>query len=43
MQYKVCLKPRAIKDLRRIPKNDANRIVIALEKLENNLDGDVNV
>ena len=41
MQYVVELKPRAGKDLRRIPKLDAARIVGALEKLEDDLAGDV--
>jgi mRNA interferase RelE/StbE len=41
MRYEVELKPRARKDLRRIPKPDAARVVEALEKLENDLAGDV--
>jgi len=41
MRYHVELKPRARKDLRRIPKDDAARIVGALEKLEDDLAGDV--
>ena len=41
MRYEVELKPRANKDLHRICKKDAERIVDALEKLEDNLTGDV--
>jgi mRNA interferase RelE/StbE len=41
MRYEVELKPRARKDLRRIAKPDAARIVDALEKLGDNLMGDV--
>jgi mRNA interferase RelE/StbE len=41
MKYKLQLKPRAKKDLRQISKNDAIRIVSAMEKLENDLTGDV--
>jgi mRNA interferase RelE/StbE len=41
MRYEVELKPRARKDLRRISKPDAARVVAALEELENNLAGDV--
>ena len=41
MRYEVELKPRAVKDLRGISKDDAARVVDALEKLEDNLSGDV--
>lgn len=41
MNYTVGLKPRAIKDLRRIQKQDATRIADALDRLENDLTGDV--
>ena len=41
MRYEVELKPRARKDLRRIAKPDAARVVDALEKLEDDLAGDV--
>ena len=41
MQYKIHFKPRATKDLRHIPKNDAGRIMAAIEKLEYDLYGDV--
>jgi mRNA interferase RelE/StbE len=41
MRYTVELKPRARKDLRRIAKPDAARTVDAMEKLEDDLTGDV--
>ena len=41
MNYTVELKPRAIKDLRRIQKQDASRIADSLERLTDNLFGDV--
>ena len=41
MHYTVGLKPRASKDLRRIQKQDASRIADALERLADNLFGDV--
>jgi len=41
MQYEVELKPRARKDLSRIAKPDAARIIDALERLEDGLTGDV--
>ena len=41
MRYEVALKPRAMKDLRRIPKNDAARIIDALHTLREDLTGDV--
>ena len=41
MNYTVGLKPRASKDLRRIQKQDASRIADALERLEDDLCGDV--
>ena len=41
MRYEIELKPRARKDLRRLSKPDAARIVDALEKLGDNLAGDV--
>ncbi|MBT3194694.1 MAG: type II toxin-antitoxin system RelE/ParE family toxin [Verrucomicrobia bacterium] len=41
MKYTVGLKPRASKDLRRIQKQDASRIADALERLTDNLLGDV--
>ncbi len=41
MNYTVGLKPRASKDLRRIQKQDGSRIADALERLAENLFGDV--
>ena len=41
MNYTVGLKPRATKELRRIQKQDASRIADALERLEDDLFGDV--
>ena len=41
MNYTVGLKPRASKDLRRIQKQDASRIADALERLADDLCGDV--
>ena len=40
MRYRVELKPRAIKDLRRPPKHEATRVADALEHLEDDLAGD---
>ncbi len=41
MNYTIGLKPKAIKDLRNIQKQDASRIAEALERLTGNLFGDV--
>ena len=41
MNYTVGLKPRAIKDLRRIQKPEASRIADAIERLADDLSGDV--
>ena len=41
MKYRVELKPKAIKDLRRLPKREATRIVDGLARLEDDLAGDV--
>lgn len=41
MNFEVVLKPKAIKDLKAIRKDDASRIADALEGLQNNLSGDV--
>lgn len=41
MNYTVGFKPRATKDLRRIQKQDASRIADALERLADDLFGDV--
>lgn len=41
MNYTVELKPRAIKDLKHLQKQDASRIADALERLQSDLTGDV--
>jgi mRNA interferase RelE/StbE len=41
VNYSVELKKPAIKDLKNIPKSDAERIVKALKKLEAGLSGDI--
>lgn len=41
MKYTVGLKPRATKDLRRLQKQDATRVADALERLTDDLSGDV--
>lgn len=41
MRYDVELKPQARKDLRRIAKSDAARILAVLDELKNDLHGDV--
>jgi mRNA interferase RelE/StbE len=41
MQYRVELKPRAVKDLRAIALAERARLLDRIENLENNLEGDV--
>ena len=41
MNYTADLKPRAIKDLKRLQKQDASRVADALERLQSDLTGDV--
>lgn len=41
MKYTVGLKPRATKDFRRLPKQAATRVADALERLTDDLVGDV--
>jgi len=41
VQYAVELKPKATKDLRRIPKPEVASVVSALEQLSDGLKGDV--
>lgn len=41
MTYTIGLKPRATKDLKRIHKQEASRIAAAMERLTENLSGDV--
>lgn len=41
MNFTVGLKPKAVRDFRRIQKKDASRIADALERLADGLSGDV--
>jgi len=41
MNYTAELKPRAVKDLKHLQKQDASRIADALEQLQSDLTGDV--
>jgi mRNA interferase RelE/StbE len=41
-QYQVELKPKAVKDLKSLPKADQAKVAIRLQAMENNLEGDVN-
>jgi mRNA interferase RelE/StbE len=41
MEYRIQFKPRAIKDLKALPKETVRRIVKKIEALQNNLEGDV--
>jgi mRNA interferase RelE/StbE len=41
MRYDIEVKPRARKDLRRLPKSAVAEILAALDELKNDLDGDV--
>jgi mRNA interferase RelE/StbE len=41
MTYEIELKPRAVEDLRKIPKDQASRIADALEDLADGMKGDV--
>ncbi len=41
MKYLVHLKPRAVKDLKNLPKEEALKILDRLELLEDNMKGDV--
>jgi mRNA interferase RelE/StbE len=41
MKYRVGLKPKAMKDVRRLEKQDATRVADALERLADGLSGDV--
>lgn len=41
MNYTVELKPRAIKDMRNLQRQDSSRIVDALDRLQSDLAGDV--
>ncbi|MCB2263557.1 MAG: type II toxin-antitoxin system RelE/ParE family toxin [Candidatus Thiosymbion ectosymbiont of Robbea hypermnestra] len=39
--HQVHLKPQAVKDLRHLPQQEARRIADALERLEEDLSGDI--
>ncbi len=41
MEYQIYFKPNAIKDLRKISKEDAKKITAKIKDLQNNLQGDV--
>ena len=41
MIFDVVLKPKAIKDLKAIRNEDASRVADAMERLQNNMSGDV--
>jgi len=41
MKYQTLLKPKAVKDLKDIPKSDAKKIVSKIKEMENNLHGDI--
>ncbi|WP_076488366.1 type II toxin-antitoxin system RelE family toxin [Alkalispirochaeta americana] len=41
MEYAIDLKPKAVKDLRRIEKAQAIRVADSLERLQHDLQGDV--
>ena len=41
MTYHIEFKPRAIKDIKAIDKNEARRIIDKIESLKNDLAGDV--
>jgi len=43
MVYQIEFKPRALRDLKALDKNDARRITEKLSLLKNDLAGDVNV
>jgi mRNA interferase RelE/StbE len=41
MQYQIVFKPKAIKSLQKIPVQDRTSLLIGIEKLQDNLCGDV--
>ena len=41
MKYKIEFKPRAVKDLRAINREDAKKILLKIRAMENDLAGDV--
>jgi len=40
-QYQVELKPKAVKDLKSLPKADQAKVASRLQAMENNLEGDL--
>ena len=41
MQYQIKFKPKAIKDLQKIPVNDRERIINKIEAMQDDFQGDV--
>ena len=41
MEYEIEFKPKAIKDLDSLQRDDARRIVERIKRMQNNLEGDV--
>jgi mRNA interferase RelE/StbE len=41
MKYQIFFKPKAIKDLKKISKEDAKKIAVKIKEMENDLHGDV--
>ena len=41
MEYKVQFKPRSVKDLRRLPANHQRRLIEGIERLSEDLAGEV--
>jgi len=41
MKYEIEFKPKSIKDLRKIDKNDKKVIIEKIEKMSHNLSGDI--
>ncbi|WP_246605483.1 type II toxin-antitoxin system RelE family toxin [Sphaerospermopsis torques-reginae] len=41
MQYQIEFKPKAIKDLQKIPVNERERIINKIEAMQDDLQGDV--
>ncbi len=41
MKYQIFFKPKAIKDLKKISKEDAEKIAARIKEMENGLQGDV--
>ncbi len=41
MRYQIVYKPRAAKDIQKLPKQQIRRVLAAIERLADNLQGDV--